>query len=369
MKILHVLNEIRPSGAETMLRIAAEPWKERGLDLEVLSVGNDVGPYAPTLARAGYRIHHIPLYPVGHFVSAYVRLQRTGRYDVVHVHPERANFLLAAVPRVISRAGVIRTIHTVFAFEGRLRLERRLQRALLRSTGVVHVAIGASVESSERRRFGNRTVRVVNTFDEARFRPATAMERRRARSQLDLRDEDFVVVVLGNCAQVKNHAALIEALAMPAAPAATLLHVGIEREAETGERELVDRHGLSGQVEFLGFVDDVPAILQAADCFAMPSHHEGFPVAALEALGCGIPSVLADVPGLRDLRPHLPFAWWVAPHPEPIAGALAEVARMDGGSRQHWVDRAAAMVRDQFGVEAYVDAYRQLYREVARRGG
>jgi glycosyltransferase involved in cell wall biosynthesis len=365
LKVLHVLNELKPSGAETMLRLAAEPWSQRGLELDILSVGDEVGDFAPALVRSGYRVHHIPLFPVARFVSAYARLLREGAYDVVHVHPERANFLLASMPRAIGRAGVIRTVHNVFSFEGRLRLERRLQRAVLRKMGVVHVAIGESVESSESRRFRNRTVRVANTFDEARFRPWTAAERSGARAQLALKGDDFVVVIIGNCSEVKNHAALIEALALPSAPAAKLLHVGVEREAETGERGLVQRHGLSSQVEFLGFVDDVPAVLRAADCYAMPSLYEGFPIAALEALGCGIPSLLADVPGLRDLRPHLPFAWWVAPSPGPIARALADIARLEGDLRERWVGGAATMVREEFGVEQHVAAYLRLYHDVA----
>jgi glycosyltransferase involved in cell wall biosynthesis len=367
VKVLHVLNELLPSGAETMLRLAAEPWREQDLDLEILSLGDEVGTYAAVLEDAGYRIHHVPLRPVKRWLSAYVRLLRVGRYDVVHVHPERANFALALLARTVGRAGVVRTVHNVFAFEGRLKLERHVQRGLLRRFGVVHAAVGESVRSNEQRRFRNSTVLVVNTFDETRFQPARRTDRDLARSGLGISDDEFVAVVIGNCSRVKNHGALIEALALPTAPVTRLLHLGLEDEEATGERRLVEQRGLEERVSFLGFVDDVPTVLRAADCYVMPSLYEGLAVTALETLGAGVPSILADVPGLRDLRAHLPIAWWVEPRPEPIARALAEVAGLGEAERRSWSDEAATMARQRFGVERHVGAYHDLYRSVARR--
>jgi glycosyltransferase involved in cell wall biosynthesis len=368
MKVLHILNELLPSGAETMLRLAAEPWRTQGLELEVLSLGDEVGTYAETLVAAGYRIHHIPLRPLTRSLPAFVGLLRRGGYDVVHVHPERANFFLALIARSVGRAGVIRTVHNVFGFEGRLRLERRLQRALLRVLGVVHAAVGESVQDNELSRFGNTSVLVLNTFDESRFRPATEGERDSARRTLGLASSDFVAVVIGNCSRVKNHGVLIEALAHPLAPRTKLLHLGLEAEDATGERRLAQHLGVAHEVSFLGFVDDVPSVLHAADCYVMPSLYEGLAVTALETLGCGVPSVLTDVPGLRDLREHLPMAWWVTPSAEPIAVALQEVAELDGEARRRWTNQAAAMVRERFGVERHVSSYLELYVRVRRRG-
>ncbi len=45
----------------------------------------------------------------------------------------------------------------------------------------------------------------------------------------------------------------------------------------------------------------IPRYLSAADVYTLPSRHEGFPVAPLEAMACGLPIVAADAPGVSDI--------------------------------------------------------------------
>jgi glycosyltransferase involved in cell wall biosynthesis len=53
----------------------------------------------------------------------------------------------------------------------------------------------------------------------------------------------------------------------------------------------------------LGTVDDseLPALVAAADAFALPSTKEGFGLAAMEALAAGVPLVVRDLPVLREV--------------------------------------------------------------------
>jgi starch synthase len=52
------------------------------------------------------------------------------------------------------------------------------------------------------------------------------------------------------------------------------------------------------------YVRDRTAIrryLSAADVYTLPSRHEGFPVAPIEAMACGLPVVATDAPGVPDI--------------------------------------------------------------------
>lgn len=372
MKVLGVLNELRPSGMETMLRMSAPLWQRLDVEMEIVSLGGDIGSFAPALSGAGYRVHHLPLLPPRRFLRAFPSLVRAGGYDVVHVHPERANLLVAFVAR-LAGAKVVRTVHNAFEFEGLLRVERTFQRALLRRLGVVHVAVSPSVAATERRRFANPARCIFNWFDTDRFHAPSPDERAAARAALDLPDRSFVAVSVGNCSGVKNHGAAIEALATLDDIDWCYLHAGIE--ADDRERRLVAQLAVADRVRFFGQVEDVATLLHAADCFVMPSLWEGLPIAALEALGCGLPSVLARVPGLSDLEPLVPHVWWVSPTPESVASALREVAHLGSASRERVRRETAAAAREHFGpargVEAYLDVYRALMdgRAVSSRTG
>ncbi|MGH7058357.1 MAG: glycosyltransferase, partial [Acetobacteraceae bacterium] len=54
-------------------------------------------------------------------------------------------------------------------------------------------------------------------------------------------------------------------------------------------------------LKLLGYREDVPALLAAADIFALPSHFEGLPMVLIEAMLAGLPVVASDIPGTREL--------------------------------------------------------------------
>jgi glycosyltransferase involved in cell wall biosynthesis len=63
-------------------------------------------------------------------------------------------------------------------------------------------------------------------------------------------------------------------------------------------------------------------LLSAADLYAFPSRHEGFPVAPLEAMACGLPVVASDAQGLPDIFEHGELDGGIVV-PRGDAGALA----------------------------------------------
>lgn len=67
-------------------------------------------------------------------------------------------------------------------------------------------------------------------------------------------------------------------------------------EARIAARQL----GIEDRVRFLGKSDDVPALLEQCQIFALSSDWEGFPIATLEAMRAGLPVVLSDVGGAAE---------------------------------------------------------------------
>jgi glycosyltransferase involved in cell wall biosynthesis len=67
-------------------------------------------------------------------------------------------------------------------------------------------------------------------------------------------------------------------------------------------REIFQRGGVLSQVSFPGQVDqeDLPSYYRMADVYISASHSDGTSISLLEALACGRPVILSDIPGNRE---------------------------------------------------------------------
>ena len=82
----------------------------------------------------------------------------------------------------------------------------------------------------------------------------------------------------------------------------SLIGEGPERPAlEAQAQALSLTLGPEQDVEMLGAVTDVTAVLRHADLFVLPSTEEGMSIALLEAMALGIPLVASSIPGNRRL--------------------------------------------------------------------
>ncbi len=362
MRVLHVLGELKPSGGEVMLRDAVIAFRDYGVEPIVLSTGDRIGIFADEYRRLDVETLHLPFSKSAGFAKRFGALIRGFEVDVVHIHTERANAALGLIAR-LTGTRVVRTVHSVFAYTGRLRMVRTLERAILRAVGVQHIAIGPSVETNERRRLHNPTRRVDNWIG-PRFRPPSPTERGDARNQYHLSADVVAITTIGNCSSVKNHGALLEAL-----PAITTglgrpivyLHAGsgVDEAAERALAESIAHPDI--ETRFLGSVSDVRPLLWASDVYCMPSLYEGVPIAALEALACGVRSVLADVPGLRDVHEPAETVRFVAPTAPEVARGVRD-ALHEGPDVDESMLHVARQVRSARRMEAQLDALVGIYR-------
>jgi len=66
---------------------------------------------------------------------------------------------------------------------------------------------------------------------------------------------------------------------------------------------IMQEFNLNSQVYLPGWVkeEDLPYIFRAASAFIFPSKHEGFGIPVLQALACGVPTAVSDLPVLREI--------------------------------------------------------------------
>lgn len=364
MRVLHVLNELRHSGAETALALMAPYAATDGVEAEILAVVEDgIGAYAPRLEAAGYRVHSLRFSRDAGFPLRALLFFRANRFDVVHVHCERASFWLEAAAWASGATRIMRMVHGLFGFEGGLRARRKLQRTLARKLfGVRTLAVSPGVAANEAFRFGSPSAVTALCVDVEAFRPPTAESRAAARAKFGLSGARICVAIVGACDPVKAHDVALAALAQAVRDGLDIrvLHAG-SGPTEAAERAQVDALGIADRVSFLGARDDVPAILAASDMFLMPSRVEPLGLAAVEALATGLRCVLADRPGMDALRAHGGTVEWVAPEVDAVATALLRLARVPDDEWRPRAFAASQAIRAEFSPEAAWQRLRPFY--------
>jgi glycosyltransferase-like protein len=320
VKVALLTYSTRPRGGVVHTLALAEALADAGVDVTVwtLGRGGDAGFYRPVDPRV--RLAVVPLADrdgegTGPRITRSIAALRdafAGTYDVVH-----AQDCLSA-NAVLGRGAVLRTVHHLDQFTTP-ELAACHERAITGPTA--HVCVSAAVAAELRAGWGITATVIPNGVDAARFADVARADRDRWRARLGP-----YVLTVGGIEPRKGSIALLEAYARLGRPEVALVVAGGEtlfdyrsyrarweaRAAELGVAPVV-----------LGPVPDpdLPALVAGAAAFAFPSAKEGFGLAAMEALAAGVPTVVSDLPVLRQV-----FAGAVAfaDGPTAFAAALAE---------------------------------------------
>jgi glycosyltransferase involved in cell wall biosynthesis len=222
---------------------------------------------------------------------------------------------------------------------------------LVRISGLAPVACGPGVAAAMEEHGLSPLATVPNAVGPA---PPPA-----DRTELGFPAATRVVLAVGRLVDQKNHALAIRAIGE--VPAAGLAIAG-DGELRPELERLAAETGVADRVHFLGLRTDARALMGAADVIVLPSHWEGLPLAALEALASGTPLVATDVRGLRELLTDGENALLVPEDAAALATALRRVlddpglaARLATGGKQ--VEGAGSDARL---VERFLELYERL---------
>lgn len=272
------------------------------------------GPLVARATDAGFTVTPIPV-SRSYDLAAHWRslgemtaFFRAERFDVVHVHTPVAGLIgrLAAW-----RAGVPHVVYTAhgFYFHDRMgRIARTVFTALewLAGRRTDLLLAVSSEDAATAQHLGlcrGRVEAVGNGVDPARFRPLSPDRRSTVRAALDTPDDAIVVATTARLTPEKG---IPELLAAMSNTRAFLWLIGPTLESErSGIGEALDAARRDpdrrDRIRLLGYRDDVPDLLGAADIFALPSHREGLPVSVIEAMMAGLPVVATRIRGCREL--------------------------------------------------------------------
>ena len=116
------------------------------------------------------------------------------------------------------------------------------------------------------------------------------------RPELGLEADEFVALVVGRLEKNKNCETVLEAIKK--VPEVKLVFCGDGEDRGILEEQAKD---LGNRVIFLGNRSDMSDIYHMADCFILASYREGLSRSIMEAMACGLPCIVTNIRGNRDL--------------------------------------------------------------------
>jgi glycosyltransferase involved in cell wall biosynthesis len=341
------------------------------------------GPHVAALEAEGIR--HIPLHsstraadPLADARAAVelARILHRERIDVLHTHNPKPGLYGRVVGRLTHVPIVVNTVHGLYATDDDPLAKRVLVYAL---EGVAsrfsHIELYQNPEDLAlmRRLRLTRNARLLgNGIDLVRFdRDRVGPEpRARLRAQIGADDDTVVVGCVGRLVAEKGYPELFAAMAELDANRYRLVVAGTDDpdKPDALDRETVEAAQAAGVV-FLGHRDDVENVYAALDILALPSHREGFPRAPMEAAAMGIPAVVTDVRGCREVvDPGITGEIVPARDARALREALDGLGR-DPERRERAGKAARAKAEHDFDEQRVVERVFQAYRDVARTRG
>lgn len=360
ISVLFAIETSDPDGAEKMLINLADSL-DKGSYRPVFCLLQE-GWLADESRARGYPTYVIPL---EHTVDMrWVRQARkmvvSERIDVMHANEFAMNTYCALVS-AITNVPCIATVHGKNYSSDRWH-RRAAYRVVARRAKLI--AVSDDIKDFLATKVGipaSRITTITNGIDVHRYSSAQS-SRAVLRNELGLAADQPVIGCVGRLESVKGHTYLIRAARAVCQRHLRAMFVlaGQGQLREALERE-VSELGLSQNVSFLGYRDDVSSVLAALDIFVLPSLSEGLPLSLLEAMAAGTPVVASNVGGIPEVISD-GYSGLLADSGDAASIAGKLLALLDNPALGKTLAKnARAVVLDRFGIDAMVCAYEELY--------
>lgn len=352
LSIHHVINELTVGGAETLLSVLAAEHQLRGHNVAAHALAG-VGSAATRLVAQGISVfQHARAHPISTLLSL-LRAFRRQRPHIVHCHNIGPALLAVPAARLAHVPAIVITRHG--GDVGPPLVERKFWLIARLAHRVVAVSRLAAEKLARAPWASARKLTVIlngaagfHSFPHETSPPPPPGTLR--------------LVSVARLDPIKDFPTLLRAIAIiaPSLPGLRLTIVGDGVERARLE-ELVKCLSLEPHVRLLGEQMDVGQWLVGSDIFVLPSLSEGIPIALLEAMSVGLPAVVTEVGGLREVVECCGSGILVPPKdPARLATAILRLAR--DPEQRHALGRSAHLCqRRHFSATRVAEDYLRLY--------
>lgn len=238
-------------------------------------------------------------------INAYrytLKLIEKYRYDFIHCHtPVGSVFARIAAHKTYTK--VIYTAHGFHFYNGAPLLNWILyypvERFLSRWTDTLILINQEDYQRAKKNFHAKKTEYISGVGVDINRFTSCHVDKRKKCLELEIKDDRFILLSVGELSKRKNHKVVIKALGKLQNPDIYYLIAG-KGSLKESYKEMILSYNLADNIKLLGFRTDIDELCQIADCFVHPSIREGLGIAPLEAMASGLPLIVANVNGIKD---------------------------------------------------------------------
>ncbi len=277
------------------------------------------------------------------------------KIDVIHVHQGTLMNFFLLLKALRPRVKFFFTVHDTFIFSDLSRMNQRISALICKKLVAISNAVVDDICKNGVQK--KKIERIYNGVNFSKFDEMAAPEQK-----------DFyrIVNVARFFPEKKGQDILIEASAILKRKGipVRVCFAGGELSESThyipDMKQYAAELDVTDNIEFMGNVNDIPGLLKTADVFCIPSRYEGFGIAAVEAMGMGIPCVASNIVGLNEvLNDSALGLLFDVGNAEDLAEKLEYVITHRA---EYDAEKIANNVRSRFSIEAMAQRLVDIYR-------
>ena len=301
-------------------------------------------------------------------------LKHNKEYDVIHIHGADPYGSVAGFLGKLLGKKVMLKIATggeygdISGFKESLL--GGLQKALYKKYTDIYICISAQIKDEViTEGFSRDKIREIpNGVDVDEFKPLCAADKMKIRGRLLLPSDARIALFAGRLVVRKGLSELIDSWKIISASYkdCLLLVAGSGSQGDELRKKVRDLQ-LDSNIIFLGDVNNMCDYYGASDIFVLPSYGEGLPNALLEAMACGLPLAVSEIPGIKEIVEKAGCGVMFRPKDDDSLCKAIIALLYDEKKRQEMGVKGRGFAADNYAIEKIADRYSLLYKEICQK--
>lgn len=285
-------------------------FKEKGYEVHVATNGTENIPYCDvkhvvSFERSPIKINNLKA------IKQLKKIIDKEKFEIIHCHTPMGSVVTRLAAKKARKEGtkVIYTAHGFHFYKGAPLINWMIfypvEKYLSQYTDCLITINDEDYELARKKFKKCKQIELIYGVgvDENKFNfKMTDQEKHELRKSLGLRDDDFVLIEVGELNKNKNQIMAIEAM-RDLVKADTNIHLLLVGTGvlEESYKKKIEKYNLKKNIHMLGYREDIPKLLKISNILLSLSHREGLPVNVIEGMICGLPIIATDCRGNRDL--------------------------------------------------------------------